>query len=636
MKISRKNFKRPIVSNLEKLDKLKGKDNRKTAITRKIKIQQQKGGLFESQKTRLQMDIDSSYVKISKLYKLRDFAFRNYRYLKTQLDKISNTILILINPKQSQETTLALTAIKQEKFIIDIITILAKLREHYNDSGIDSNSISKLIDILQRILQSTVPANDLYSQTFQNEILDTITPFLNGLTKFLQISDEIPGSPFSANERKAQEANNIRYLAFTPDPSTLDVLIDNAEKASQKLRLAKFKLEEEEIKGALCLRDDCRKKKAEDLAKLKLDQENFEKTKPKHLSVQEATKIIRDYDRSVSTKYDPKKLLDKAFPIKDESDFIRQATDIIDVVFDKAFSDELKKSNPRNITADMLINSYPSLKRQANSMMTSSGNIEMFANLTKKDYPPFNSTTLLQKNIKSIVEDDLLLPTYHPIYKDMDSIGQVSSQLDSMVESLLQLCQYCKLTSRLVPDMHRYAALSKIIPQFQFFSSEQEENERTQEIQKLIIAKKPAPVLTTNKIFSEDLQRKKGQHYYEFAINFTSTQFLLDLMLTDIDGNFKILYETVKMAYINSKQGEEMEQAEQAIKNLENGTTNPKFKELFDKLYLTGGRSNNNRRRNDAARAATGDISVGRPKPTSKIFGSSSLQDPTSPLPDKL
>ncbi len=44
MKISRKNFKRPIISNLEKLDKFKGK--RKNAITRKNKMQQQRGGLF--------------------------------------------------------------------------------------------------------------------------------------------------------------------------------------------------------------------------------------------------------------------------------------------------------------------------------------------------------------------------------------------------------------------------------------------------------------------------------------------------------------------------------------------------------------------------------------------------------------
>jgi len=142
MKVSRKNLKRQIVNNLEKIDKFNVK--RKNAITRKIKIQQQQkgGGIKELEKERLKYA-----TKTVNLKKLRGYAFRIYPDLKQKIDQLSSDIKLLIETTQNVEKEVLIKKIQTLPIINEILPLLQELTDQCGKNTIDSPEIYALIYI---------------------------------------------------------------------------------------------------------------------------------------------------------------------------------------------------------------------------------------------------------------------------------------------------------------------------------------------------------------------------------------------------------------------------------------------------------------------------------------------------------
>jgi hypothetical protein len=193
MKISKKNFKRPIVSNLEKLDKFKGK--RKNAVTRKIKIQPQRGGLFgfkdacqtfECVKTKITEKLNRKYKKI-------------YEYI----DRMQASLDVDIKEKLRKQIEDVIRKIESRDEIGSTSDTFKRVQDSLKLLKVMLDKLSKEVEFLDGLKKGLSP----YIENYDNNLNQKLTSFISLINP--NLSEAIPSFTFDKSGRNRDLFNPI-------------------------------------------------------------------------------------------------------------------------------------------------------------------------------------------------------------------------------------------------------------------------------------------------------------------------------------------------------------------------------------------------------------------------------------------
>ncbi len=619
MKISRKNFKRPIVSNLEKLEKIKGKY--KNTITRKKKIQpsiQMGGGTNSFDSVKKKID-----AKLKKKYEIIYNGEKDINDIISFIELPSNPTNPLILKVRTQIISARgntdNTKIKQ--MINDIVysirmlfyklkNLLEYLKGLYND---EKNQLLK--KVFSSFYQKT---SNTYYKDYEElinkitEILDIISENdkkynagkITKLTDFTFLSNPVSDHYQSFNSfLDINPINPIKSVTPNHDGKTLFynqlMLFLNNLKKLYKLFLLHNQIE---LYGKCDNLDDSEKNKDirklcfEEVKKLKIEIDELRRNNDELLKQLNQIKIkLREKisENETKLKTETNDTLLKGI-INENTELNRQ----LDNNYAQIRQLLSKQSQGASVQTQNEQSKYPpdfeyvdKRKKEVELFFISSTNNgnkkssvspDDFVALLMRDYKPFNNRESIKKQLQdtSIISSDKI-----------DTFAKLLLELGKDALSLLQLYKFCEVTSKLVPDMHKYPSIYKRIPKIVNSGDKQFIPPQVKMLH--------GPFIELQDLYS-DMIKEKNKQQFGFATQFGRMQFLLNLILTDIEWNYRRLYDTVMTAALSILDNGQVE----AIKNRTD------FKELLGKLNLEKGFTNNNNRRRRDIRKSTGSIAL--------------------------
>lgn len=558
MKISRKNFKRPIVSNLEKLDKLNARGKRKNAVTRKIKIQQQKGGLLEEYRIKkLEGEADEYSLKFSNLRLLKGNLFEllkkfHENFIRFKLE-VSQYNGIKDGSPQKQILTKSIDALRNK-----ICGLLKKdttdektLKKFLDDCK--KNGFTNLEDLYisleglyTKVISVGINKHDKYVIEDIKDGVEQIFYFEDDLLSFNTIVKRLFG--FQIEDYTRETENRRPHL-----DGEIDTKITQYFDAYKSAMLKKFELQRQEINNRYCFSEECKEKRKAEHEALKKSISDFYRNNG-----------IQNPQQTHNNKNSERKKMGDLLAKPKKYESITEKEHVIALLGEISgfFNKTLAKLQDKSTISDIEVK-----KLLLSELVDGNWNfhheqrIKWFAaKFIKRPYQPYDDEDIFAK--KFIEGFRLVTPL------DISRPSLFKQELkEKHYPEIIQMFLLFTLLKKFIEEMHKYPGLHK---------------------------QKKIPAFGNDADFNSFLEGKNKT--YQFALKFYKTLELLESLLYTIKGKYQQLYRIMKEALTDKSLATESDTLfDSLMVNETTSTDENKRINMETGLVMPGNRTNRNK-----------------------------------------